>query len=36
MEFNSDNDQVHLLVLYPPKVTGSGVVKSLKGVSRWA
>ena len=32
-EFNGDEDHVHLLVNYPPKVTISNLVNSLKGVS---
>lgn len=32
-EFNGESDHVHLLVNYPPKVTVSGLVNSLKGVS---
>ncbi|WP_374195446.1 IS200/IS605 family transposase [Streptomyces sp. ISL-87] len=32
-EFNGDRDHVHLLVHYPPKVSVSGLVNSLKGVS---
>lgn len=33
IEFNSEHDQVHLLVHYPPKITLSTWVNSLKGVS---
>nr|WP_306552391.1 IS200/IS605 family transposase [Providencia alcalifaciens] len=33
VEFNSEDDHVHLLVEYPPKVTVSTLVNSLKGVS---
>lgn len=33
IEFNGENDHVHLLVHYPPKVTISKLVNSLKGVS---
>lgn len=33
VEFNGETDHVHLLVNYPPKVTVSGLVNSLKGVS---
>lgn len=32
-EFNGETDHVHLLVNYPPKVTVSKLVNSLKGVS---
>jgi putative transposase len=32
-EFNGEDDHVHLLVGYPPKVTVSALVNSLKGVS---
>ena len=32
-EFNGEDDHVHLLVEYPPKVTVSALVNSLKGVS---
>jgi len=32
-EFNGERDHVHLLVNYPPKVTISKLVNSLKGVS---
>jgi putative transposase len=32
-EFNGDHDHVHLLVHYPPTVTLSKLVNSLKGVS---
>ena len=32
-EFNGEQDHVHLLVLYPPKVRLSELVNSLKGVS---
>jgi REP-associated tyrosine transposase len=32
-EFNGEDDHVHLLVEYPPKVTISALVNSLKGVS---
>ncbi|MER6942420.1 IS200/IS605 family transposase [Nonomuraea sp. NPDC000554] len=32
-EFNGDDDHVHLLVHYPPKVALSKLVNSLKGVS---
>lgn len=32
-EFNGEHDHVHLLVNYPPKVTVSKLVNSLKGVS---
>ena len=32
-EVNSDGDHVHLLISYPPKVTLSKLVNSLKGVS---
>lgn len=33
IEFNGEADHVHLLVNYPPKVSISGLVNSLKGVS---
>lgn len=33
VEFNGEQDHVHLLVTYPPKVAVSGLVNSLKGVS---
>ena len=33
VELNGENDHVHLLVHYPPKVTISKLVNSLKGVS---
>ncbi len=33
VEFNGEDDHVHLLVHYPPKVAVSGLVNSLKGVS---
>jgi putative transposase len=32
-EFNGESDHVHLLVQYPPKVSISALVNSLKGVS---
>ena len=32
-EFNGEDDHVHLLVQYPPKVALSHLVNSLKGVS---
>jgi putative transposase len=32
-EFNGEDDHVHLLVDYPPKVAVSALVNSLKGVS---
>jgi putative transposase len=32
-EFNGEDDHVHLLVHYPPKVAVSRLVNSLKGVS---
>ena len=32
-EFNGERDYVHLLVQYPPKVSLSALVNSLKGVS---
>jgi len=32
-EFNGESDHVHLLVEYPPKITISKLVNSLKGVS---
>ena len=33
VEFDGEQDYVHLLVLYPPKVAISHLVKCLKGVS---
>ncbi|MFG2451711.1 IS200/IS605 family transposase [Streptomyces sp. NPDC048512] len=33
VEFNGDNNHVHLLVSFPPKVAVSKLVNSLKGVS---
>ena len=33
IEFDGEDDQVHLLVVYPPKVAISSLVNSLKGVS---
>lgn len=33
IEFDGENDHVHLLVNYPPKVAISKLVNSLKGVS---
>ena len=33
MEFDGEDDHVHLLVNYPPKVAVSTLVNSLKGVS---
>ena len=33
VEFNGEKDHVHLLVNYPPKVSVSRLVNSLKGVS---
>lgn len=33
VEFNGEEDNVHLLVRYPPKVAVSQLVNSLKGVS---
>lgn len=33
IEFDGEDDHVHLLVNYPPKVTVSKLVNSLKGVS---
>ena len=33
IEFNGDDDHVHLLVNYPPKISVSKIVNSLKGVS---
>jgi putative transposase len=32
-EFNGEDDHVHLLVEYPPKIAVSALVNSLKGVS---
>lgn len=32
-EFNGESDHVHLLVNYPPKISISKLVNSLKGVS---
>ncbi|MHB1286207.1 MAG: IS200/IS605 family transposase [Leptospirales bacterium] len=33
MEFDGEDDHVHLLIHYPPKVAVSALVNSLKGVS---
>ena len=33
VEFNGEDDHVHLLINYPPKVAVSNLVNSLKGVS---
>jgi putative transposase len=33
IEFNGEEDHVHLIVHYPPKVALSNLVNSLKGVS---
>lgn len=33
LEFNGENDHVHLLISYPPKHSISALVNSLKGVS---
>lgn len=33
VEFNGEQDHVHLLLNYPPKVSISALVNSLKGVS---
>jgi len=33
VEFNGEDDHVHLLVNYPPKVSVSSLVNSLKGAS---
>ena len=33
VEFDGEDDHVHLLVNYPPKVAVSALVNSLKGVS---
>ena len=33
IEYNGEDDHVHLLINYPPKVTVSKLVNSLKGVS---
>ena len=33
LEFDGEDDQVHLLIMYPPKVSISKLVNSLKGVS---
>ena len=33
IEYNGEDDHVHLLIYYPPKVTVSKLVNSLKGVS---
>ena len=33
IEFNGEDDHVHLLVNYPPKISVSKMVNSLKGVS---
>ena len=33
VEFDGEDDHVHLLVIYPPKIALSSLVNSLKGVS---
>lgn len=33
IEFNGEQDHVHLLINYPPKISVSSLVNSLKGVS---
>lgn len=33
VEFDGEDDHVHLLVIYPPKIAISSLVNSLKGVS---
>ena len=33
LEFNGEEDHIHLLIQYPPKLSISGIVNSLKGVS---
>ena len=33
VEFDGEDDHVHLLVTYPPKVSVSKLVNSLKGIS---
>jgi putative transposase len=33
IEFNGENDHVHLLLNYPPKISLSSLINSLKGVS---
>ena len=33
VEFNGEKDHVHLLINYPPKISVSRLVNSLKGVS---
>ncbi len=33
VEFNGEDDHIHLLINYPPKVAISSLVNSLKGVS---
>lgn len=33
IEMNGEKDHIHLLVEYPPKVSVSGLVRSMKGVS---
>lgn len=33
VEFNGEDDHVHLLINYPPKIAVSNLVNSLKGVS---
>ena len=33
LEFNGEKDHVHLLVSYPPKISVTKLVNSLKGVS---
>jgi len=32
-EFNSENDHIHLLIKYPPKVQFSKLINAFKGVS---
>jgi putative transposase len=33
VEFDGEDDHVHLMVIYPPKISVSSLVNSLKGVS---
>lgn len=33
LEFNGEEDHIHLLIQYPPKLSIAGIVNSLKGVS---
>ena len=33
LEFNGESDHIHVLIEYPPKLSISGIVNALKGVS---